>query len=147
MRNFIVFCILLIIITSNLNLVEGKTIQDKKGGKGIAEGENVDSAEISNKFFIGSNPSNFIEPIKNHISSSLMLMTTKTGLDIIENQLFLAPSSKILQSSSSTLFPNTNSTIFSRNMIITRDLGKSSFQTEPHLSVNPLNPNNKDLKE
>ena len=141
MRSFIVFCILLIIITSNLNLVEGKTIQDKKGGEGIAEGEDVDSDELSNDFFLGSKPSNFIEPIKNHISSSLMLMTTKNGLDIIENQLFLAPSSQMLQSSNSTLFSNINSTIFSRNLIITRDLGKLSFQTEPHLSVNPLNSN------
>jgi hypothetical protein len=57
------------------------------------------------------------------------------------NEFKAESSSPILQAASASLVPYRDPTQkFSRNLLLTRDLGQFPFQTEPSISVNPKNP-------
>jgi len=88
----------------------------------------------------------FYEPIKNVLSGSSAMILQ--GLDPrlsskeqAERQLANEARSPVLQAAAAALVPYRSATQkFSRNLLITRDLGGIPLQTEPHIAIDPKDP-------
>ena len=137
------FLILLIVASAGHAFVEGKEIGEKQGGTGIAKGESGSNFTAPDPLYVGSSPKLLMTHLQKFLSGSSWIVTSDQSRILFEDTVFTPPQdgSQILQAPGSALVPFRSPTpAFSRNILVTRDLGRIPFQTEPHLAVNPTDP-------